>query len=333
VAGTARDLRDARTGVAAATAQLVSVGALLVGVVLADTPVGDSGRSALTAALAGACVCAVGAARRPRWNRSAAGWAAVTGAGAVTAAAAPSGLAWTAYAVTAAAAVLVGVAAALPRLERVLGSVAVVTGIVAVALAAAAAPGPADVPPLAPVLGGLGLVALAYGTRPGRGRLSWFGVLLCAAGNAVWMSASDVTVVEAYSLPLAALALVVGLVRLRRQPGSPSWLTIGPAVSTGLLPSAFATIDDPSLVRPLVVLGVAAAVMIVGVTLRWQAPFLSGALAACVVAVAQLAPYAVGVPRWVSFGVVGLVLLVLGFRYEQRRRNATQAVRWVAALR
>ena len=81
------------------------------------------------------------------------------------------------------------------------------------------------------------------------------------------------------------------------------------------------------------VLVVAAAVMVAGIALRWQAPFLTGAVAACVVAVAQLAPYAVGVPRWVSLGAVGLVLLVLGFRYEQRRRNASQAVRWVAALR
>ncbi|CAA9407837.1 MAG: hypothetical protein AVDCRST_MAG75-2553 [uncultured Propionibacteriaceae bacterium] len=147
------------------------------------------------------------------------------------------------------------------------------------------------------------------------------------------MSASDVAIVEAYSLPFAALALVVGLVRLRRQPDSPSWLTVGPAVSVGLLPSAFATVGDPSLTRPVVVLAVAAAVMVAGISLRWQAPFLSGALAACVVAVAQLAPYAVGVPRWVSFGAVGVALLVLGFQYEQRRQNASHAVRWVTALR
>jgi hypothetical protein len=158
-------------------------------------------------------------------------------------------------------------------------------------------------------------------------------VLLCSAGNAVRMSASDITVVEAYSLPVAALALVVGLVRLRRQPDSPSWLTVGPAVSAGLLPSAFATVGDPSLTRPVVVLAVAAAVMVAGIGFRWQAPFLSGALAAGVVAVAQLAPYAVGAPRWVSFGTVGVALLVLGFRYEQRRQNAAHAARWVARLR
>ena len=120
--------------------------------------------------------------------------------------------------------------------------------------------------------------------------------------------------------------------RLSRETHAPSWLTVGPTVSAGLLPSAFASVGDPSLTRPVVVLTVAAAVMAAGVALRWQAPFLSGAVAACVVAVSQLAPYAVGAPRWISFGAVGVLLLVLGFRYEQRRRNASQAVRWVAAL-
>lgn len=333
VARISLDLRVAGRGVAAAAAQLVSSVALLVLAATAFTTDGVTESRVLTAALVWACCSAVVAARRPRWTRPASGWAAATGAGAVAAASASLGVAGTAYALAGAAAVLVVAAAALPRVELVVGGVAVVTGLVAVGLAAAAPPGPAGLPPSAPVLTGLGLVALAYGTRPRRGSVSWVGVLLCSAGNTVWMWSGDVAVVEAYSLPVAALALVVGLVRLRRQPGSPSWLTVGPAVSTGLLPSAFATIGDPSLVRPLVVLVAAAAVMIAGVRLRWQAPFLSGALAACVVAVAQLAPYAWGVPRWASFGAVGVVLLVLGFRYEQRRRNAAFAVHWVAALR
>jgi hypothetical protein len=333
LAGRAGDLPGTRPGVVAVAAQLVSLGALLVLAVMPLTTTGTFGWTALAGALAGACCSAVVAARRPRWNRWASGWAATTGAGAVAAVAAPHGPAIAAYAVAAAAGALVAVTVARPRLELVLGRVAVVAGLVAVGLAALAEPGATGLPPLSPVLAGLGLVALAYGTRPQRGVVSWLGVLLCSAGNTAYLSASDVTVVEAYSLPLATLALVVGLVRLRRQPASPSWLTVGPAVSTGLLPSSFATVGDASLTRPLVVLVVAAAVMIIGVRLRWQAPFVSGALATCVVAVAQLAPYAVGVPRWVSFGAVGATLLVLGFRYEQRRRDATSAVHWVAALR
>lgn len=333
-AGTAADFATTRLGLTAIFAQLVSVGAVLATAVLAlDTTV-DAGWAPLTVALAGACCSAVFvAARRPRWHLWSGGWAAATGAGAIAAATAPLGLPGHAYAVAGAAAALAVVAAVLrTRLELVVGNVIAATALGAIGLAASADPGPSGLPPLALVLAGLGLVALAYGIRPHRGRVAWVGVSLCSAGNAVRMAALDVTVVEAYSLPLAGLALVVGLVRLYRKPSSPSWLTVGPAVSAGLLPSAFATVGDPSLIRPVVVLGVALAVMVAGIAWRWQAPFLTGATAACVVAVAQLAPYAVGAPRWLSFGSVGVVLLVLGFRYEQRRRNATQAARWVFAL-
>lgn len=79
------------------------------------------------------------------------------------------------------------------------------------------------------------------------------------------------------------------------------------------------------------VLLAAALVLVAGVVFRWQAPVVLGALALAIVAVAQLAPYAVGLPRWLTFGAVGLALLVLGARYEQRRRNARRAARWVAA--
>jgi len=56
-------------------------------------------------------------------------------------------------------------------------------------------------------------------------------------------------------------------------------------------------------------------------------------VALVIVSVSQLGPYAVGLPRWLSFGVVGLALLLLGARYEQRRRNARQAAQWMAHLR
>ncbi|SDS49224.1 hypothetical protein SAMN04488543_1833 [Friedmanniella luteola] len=183
------------------------------------------------------------------------------------------------------------------------------------------------------VLAVAGLLALAHGVLPRRGWAAVLGSLLCSA--AVWtlLLDRDVTTVEAYALPLAALVGGVGLVRLRRQPGTPSWLTVGPALGVGLLPSAVASVDDPGLTRPLLVLVAGTVVLLLGVRLRWLSPVVAGALALAVVAVAQLAPYAVGLPRWLSFGAVGTVLLVLGARYEQRRRNARQALAWVTALR
>ena len=73
--------------------------------------------------------------------------------------------------------------------------------------------------------------------------------------------------------------------------------------------------------------------MTVGVLLRWQAPLVTGTVALLVVAASQLAPYAIGMPRYLSLGTVGLVLLLLGSRYEQSRRDARHTVEWVRALR
>jgi hypothetical protein len=212
--------------------------------------------------------------------------------------------------------------------ERILAAVAVLAATAAGARAV-------DVGPeaLAAVLATVGLAAFGYGILPGRGNVALLGVAGCSTSVWVLLDDADVRTVEAYSLPLAALVALVGVVRLRRDPASPSWLTVGPALTVALIPSALATIEDPALTRPLLVLLAGAAVLVGGVLLRWQAPVVTAVLALTIVSVAQLAPYAVGLPRWLSFGTVGLVLLVLGARYEQRRSNALQAARWVTALR
>lgn len=177
-----------------------------------------------------------------------------------------------------------------------------------------------------------GLTCSGYALLPRRGWAAVLASLLCSAAIWTLLLDRDVSTVEAYSLPLAVLVGVVGLVRLRRDPSTPSWLTVGPALGLALLPSAVASVDDPSLTRPLLVLVAGAAVLVLGVRLRWQSPLVIGAVALAVVAVSQLGPYAVGLPRWLSFGLVGLLLLVLGARYEQRRRNARQALAWMSGL-
>jgi hypothetical protein len=187
--------------------------------------------------------------------------------------------------------------------------------------------------PLAVALGSAGLVTLGYATLPGRGLLSIAGVLLCSA--ATWAVSFDaaIDVVEVYTLPLAALALAVGAVRWHRDPAAPSWTTVGPGLSAALLPSALAATTDDALTRPLVVLAAAVAAALAGTALRWQAPVVTGATAALAVAGSQLAPYAVGLPRWLSLGVAGVVLLGLGARYEQRRADARRTGEWLVALR
>jgi hypothetical protein len=282
---------------------------------------------ALAVTAASSCLTAV---RHPRAREGAAGYAAALAVGSAAVAASPSGLGPLTVTLTTMALVLAAAAAwrRSRREERILAAVAVLAATAAGARAADLGP-----EALAAVLATVGLAAFGYGILPGRGNVALLGVAGCSASVWVLLDDADVRTVEAYSLPLAALIAVVGVVRLRREPGSPSWLTVGPALTAGLIPSALASMDDPAVTRPLLVLLAAAAVLVGGVLLRWQAPVLTAVVALVLVSVAQLAPYAVGLPRWLTFGSVGLVLLVLGARYEQRRRNALQAARWVTALR
>ena len=237
-------------------------------------------------------------------------------------------------AVTTSAMVLLVAAAAARRSHREEAGLAL-GGLVVSATAAAyalTASGRALVL-LAVVLGVAGVLSLAYGALPHRGLVAVLGVGLCSA--ATWSLAldADVEVVEAYSLPLAVLALGAGLVRRHRRPRAPSWTTLGPGLGAGLLPSALASVPDTGLTRPLLTLLAAVSVTALGVRLREQAPVVTGVVASVVVAVALLGPYAVALPRWVSLGLAGALLLAMGFRYEQRRRDALAAAHWLGHLR
>lgn len=288
---------------------------------------------AATAAVAAAAAATAVATTRPWVRALAAGLAATAAlAAVVTALAEHVDSAAVAAAVLTAVAVATAAVAAWRRgtsEELPLGGV----GVLGAGAAGLAALGDASILPLAGVLAAVGLTALAYAVLPGRGLVAVVGVLSCSA--ATWVVARDagIEVVEVYSLPLALLAAAVGTVHLRRDPTAASWMTTGPALSAALLPSALETITDPGLLRPLAVLGVAAAVVAFGVLRQWQAPLVTGTVALTIVAISQLAPYAVGMPRYLSLGAVGLALLLLGARYEQRRRDALDAVHWVRALR
>lgn len=284
------------------------------------------------------------------------GLAAIAAAAALTAVLVPvaagarAGL--TAYA--GAALLLAAGLATSPAHDRLLSTAAVLVAAIAIAATAAWRCGTPDEPLLALVAGGgflaaaavasgdprtlalvagsAGLTCLAYAMLPARGPVAAAGVAGCSVASWLLLSDAGVHLVEAYSLPLAALAAVVGGVRLVREPRASSWATVGAALVAGLAPSALASVGDAGLTRPLGVLVVGAAVVAAGLRLRWQAPVVVGAAALLVVAVAQLAPYAVGVPRWLSLGGVGVALLVLGIRYERTRQAAAGVARWAHRL-
>ncbi len=293
-------------------------------------------RSPLGWTLAGALLATAGAAallaRRGGWLHLAGlGYAALLVLAAAAQLAGPSGVAPTVVALLA----LAVLAAALVAVRRDRAEEAVLAGAWGVAWVAAlgvSALADSPAPLAAATLATAGLTSAVVALLPRRGWLAVLGAVLCSASVWTLLLDREIDTVEAYTLPLAVMLGVVGLVRWRREPHASSWLTLGSTLSIGLLPSAVASIDDAGLTRPLLVLAVGAAVVLLGVARGRQAPVIIGGLALALVAVSQLAPWAVGLPRWLSFGSVGLLLLLLGARYEQRRRNARSAVAWMAAL-
>jgi hypothetical protein len=73
--------------------------------------------------------------------------------------------------------------------------------------------------------------------------------------------------------------------------------------------------------------------MVAGTVLHRQAPFVIGAATLLLVLVGRLAPYTPLLPWWVTLGIPGLLLFVVGATYERRRQQAREAVAWVAQMR
>jgi hypothetical protein len=175
------------------------------------------------------------------------------------------------------------------------------------------------------------VAAVAYATLPGRRAVVLAAV--AAATTATWVELwhADVGTLEAYTLPPAVLLLAAGLWSADLL-GHRSWLVAGPGLLVGLVPSALHTAVDDSIARPLLTVTVAVALLVTGAWRRWQALVVVGAFAAVVVAVTQLGPYAVHLPRFLTLGTLGVALLAVGARYEQRRADARRAVSWLAGL-
>ncbi|MEE1752658.1 SCO7613 C-terminal domain-containing membrane protein [Streptomyces sp. SP18CS02] len=180
---------------------------------------------------------------------------------------------------------------------------------------------------LALVLGLCGVIAAATAVRPERRPAAGCAatallVLAAWVRLAVW----EVSVPEAYTLPVTVPAVVVGALRRRGDPGASSWSAYGPGLAATLLPSLFAAWTDAQWVRPLVLGGVALALTLAGARLRLQALLVLGGAVLALDGLHELAPYVmqvVGVlPRWLPLAVAGLLLLGVGATYEQRLRDA-----------
>ncbi|MGW5581498.1 SCO7613 C-terminal domain-containing membrane protein [Micromonospora chokoriensis] len=142
-------------------------------------------------------------------------------------------------------------------------------------------------------------------------------------GAWVLLAAGGVTVLEAYTLPAAGLALGAGLLALRTRPGLTSWPALGPGLVAALAPSLVSVLigPDPQPWRRLLLGAAALGAVLAGATRRWQAPVLLGGGVLALLALHEVARGWDLLPRWIYLGVGGLALVALAATYERRRRD------------
>ncbi|NLU75738.1 hypothetical protein HCC61_24315 [Streptomyces sp. HNM0575] len=175
-------------------------------------------------------------------------------------------------------------------------------------------------------------VALRADRRRGAGHGS---AALLVLATWVRLFASGVSVPEAYTLPVSAALLIVGLLRRRRTGGDDeaaarnrvsSWWAYGGGLAFTFLPSLVMVWHDPHWLRPLLLGAGALGTALAGARWRTQAPLLLGAATVVSVGAHELAPYVAQVawllPRWVMPALAGLLLVVAGATYERRLGDA-----------
>jgi len=154
-------------------------------------------------------------------------------------------------------------------------------------------------------------------------------VLTCWVQAAEW----NLSAVEPYSIPPGLLALAFGLVAIRGKPDQSSWATYAPGLMLLTSPSLFMALRDPVSLRAVLVGVWLLALLAFGASQRLQAPFAIGAVGGALLVLVEVWPYAVAVPRWVSIGLIGTVLLLVGVTWEQRRSELAQAQQAIDAMK
>jgi hypothetical protein len=190
------------------------------------------------------------------------------------------------------------------------------------------------------VLLGAGAVAVVRAGRPRTPLLSRpvartaAVIVLVAAGVGLVTGFGEV---ELWTAPAAIVFLAMGALGLARVPALRSWRVLGPGLGLLLGPTLVLALPGDDVARVVGLTVVSAAVVVVGAARRLQAPVVLGGAVLAAHAVAQLGPWVVrtmaGQPRWVTLGLVGVVLLGLGATYERRLRELRSLRMRLGALR
>lgn len=160
----------------------------------------------------------------------------------------------------------------------------------------------------------------------------WAGSILLGIAYVVRLADSGVDVVEAYTAPFAVILLGIGWWLLRR-PEVGTIRALTPGVALALLPSLPQALDHPTSLRALLLGLVAVGFVGLGLQRRWKVPFVAGATVVLLLVLANVGPWALGLPRWLLFATLGAVAIGVGATWEARVRNGRSVVSHVSAMR
>ncbi|GAA1952607.1 hypothetical protein GCM10009798_09790 [Nocardioides panacihumi] len=180
------------------------------------------------------------------------------------------------------------------------------------------------------------VLVFVYAGQRHRLGFAYLGSALSTAGTWTLLGQGGVTVVEAYTLPLAALLGLVGAathLQARREGRvAGSMLTMGPALAVALGPSTLVGVTDGGVLRVVLVVAAGLVCVVGGFVARLKAPVLAGTAALCLVAVTEGGPYLSYVPGWVTIGAAGALLLAVGVSWEQAVVAGRRSTAWFSAL-
>ncbi|MCW2780537.1 MAG: hypothetical protein JWR35_986 [Marmoricola sp.] len=175
-------------------------------------------------------------------------------------------------------------------------------------------------------------ICLVSITNEDRVHTGWLGAAVLGIATIIRLDV-HVAAPELYTLPAALLLLGFGGRRLVSDHTTSSATVLGSGLTLGLLPSLLIALDEPVSLRGALIGAAGVIVLFVGISRRWSAPFVAGAATTGVLALRHLGPVVDGIPRWISLGTLGFVLLLVGITWEHRRRNVETAGRYLTALR
>lgn len=186
-----------------------------------------------------------------------------------------------------------------------------------------------------------GLAVLVLSRAGRRGILLPAAAVAAVSGTAaaiaiyVNLAVREVTTVEAYVVVPAIVALLLGLLAMRRLPASSSWVLL-PGLAIATAPTLWLALGG-DLNRQVAMLLIGVLLVAAGAQARLACPLWVGSGEVLLVVLRVVGPEITALPRWVTLGILGALLLGLGATWERRlqdmRRIAERLRPEIAALR